>query len=41
VTRATLGRAAQGPNRHDSCTHQPSSRRQAQERYLPSLAVEP
>ena len=41
VARATLGRAAQGPNRHDSCTRQPSSRRQAHERYLPSLAVEP
>ena len=33
--------AAQGPNRHDSCTHQPTSRRQFHERYLPSLAVEP
>ena len=41
VTHATLGRAAQGPNRHDPCTHQPTSRRQFHERYLPSLAVEP
>ena len=41
VTRAALGRAAQGPNRHDSCAHQPTSRRQFHERYLPSLAVEP
>ena len=41
MTRATLGRAAQGPNRHDSCTHQPTSRRQGHERNLPSLAAEP
>ena len=44
VTRATLarvGRAAQGPNRHDSCTQQLTSRQQGHERNLPSLAEKP
>ena len=41
MTRATLGLAAQGPNRHGSCTQPLPSRRQGLERDLPSLAAEP